>query len=699
MTGREGSGPGIVPEALRRMEEAVRQARRGERASVREAVTELLATLPEAPSLSVPLRLTVARLRVVLRDFEGALSLLAETGADPAIGTGAAADAVRAAVFDWTFEICRRLGFYREALSAFREAVRLDPGRAARWEAGARLLFESYADEMSLEWFRRGIALEPGSTNLRMRTAHVLARLGRVEELRLELDRALEGVPPTASLHLAAAGLLGSVMEADAALRHLERATAIGSPAERAEAHAGRAQWALWRGEWEVAAEQVEAALTAAPDLAVAHRQRAALAVLRGDGETALRLTAEAAERAPRDPEVWIWRGEALLRQGRPEEAFESLNRGGELTEDTGDFLAMQLLRLLALAAMGKFPGIPEYVVAQSIEIVRPGEVKRLDPSDVPGTVALIERTLTAMRGNRSWTPTFVREHPGEAEERREELLPIRVATSPRAPCKEALWQFRLFGRSAAERAFEAIHAAYPGAPEPHCYHGELFLYLGDYVTARQHFEQALRFYERTRWAFIGLGAVELMEGNPERALEVLAEGVRLSGAPGPTTYIYRGEALRRLGRHEEAVEDLEFIARQTPTRFSAWINLALSRAALGDSDFGAAVIDRLAEQAAGLLADGGRETGIDVNRPGAAVPVEERQRLFEHLLVMMRGNRGSSALTWLTRDGKLRVVPPVPLVQRQSDAADLERIEEQLQQLRARIERGGAPRRRPASA
>jgi predicted Zn-dependent protease len=134
---------------------------------------------------------------------------------------------------------------------------------------------------------------------------------------------------------------------------------------------------------------------------------------------------------------------------------------------------------------------------------------------------------------------------------------------------------------------------------------------------------------------------VELGEGRPERALQVLAEGVSVLRSEGPAVFMYRGEALRVLGRFDEAERDLQAAVAERPTRLSAWINLALARRALGNSD--ADALARVETMAPRLLGDATAEVGAD--------------RALEHTLVMMRGNRSSTCWTYFTQDGRLQLV------------------------------------------
>ena len=234
--------------------------------------------------------------------------------------------------------------------------------------------------------------------------------------------------------------------------------------------------------------------------------------------------------------------------------------------------------------------------------------------------------------------------------------MPLRLKPSPRVPSKRTLWLLAGRGKQAALDAIARVHERYADSPEPWCYHGEIHLYLGEYVEARRAFDTALSIYKRTRWAFIGLAAVELLEGRPDVAIATLRRGSEMAPGVGPTTYVYRGEALLRLGRLDEAIADLEHATRSSPSRVGAWIDLALARDQKGDGHAFAEVFERLRQQAPDLLAEAAREQGLSALHPPADRAA--MRALFEHLLVMLRGNRSSTCVTWFTRAGALRVVP-----------------------------------------
>jgi tetratricopeptide (TPR) repeat protein len=292
------------------------------------------------------------------------------------------------------------------------------------------------------------------------------------------------------------------------------------------------------------------------------------------------------------------------------------------------------------MARMGSFPGLPDYVLRQALHTLREAApVSTGAPAHNP--VEQLTEALQKLRGNRSYTATYVRADGA--------LVPLREQPSPRVASKRALWRF--VATASVDEAlaeFDRVHAQYPTSSEPYNYRGELYLYLGDTVTARRQFERALELYVLSRWAYIGLAGAAVIEGRYEEALIHLQRGIDRAGTPGPTAYAYRGEAYRGLGRLDLARSDLEHAVNTHPLRIGAWVNLGLVQAAQGDEVGLSATLAQLSRRAPGLVADAGE--GLS-DAPSTA--------LLEAMLTLLRGNRASACVTYFTRDGRLRAVAP----------------------------------------
>jgi tetratricopeptide (TPR) repeat protein len=647
-----------------------------------EAAYDVTQAIERAPH-SVFVRTVAARIRFVLCDYTAALADL-DAASVPGPSNTSSARRAAASALDWKFELTRRLGGYIEALDAIVRALALDQDKPqrnlGRLEQAAELLHSNSNYEGALRCIDAALALDAQSIGLYMRAATIRRRLGDLEGTRRAIGAATALSPRMESGRAVTVRLdgarylieLGAVADAEAELRSV-----LELEPGNAEARALCGQLASWAGDHAEAARFADEVIAA--NLAAGWRLRGALHVLAGEHALGIEDLDEALRRDDRDYEAHVWRGEALFRLGRLDEAFSALNRGGEMAEEYADYFAPQILRLLVQAARGDFPGLPEQGVPDALDCLFPGERERIGATNVAALCGLLERALVWMRGNRRFTATYVNPDDPAAG-----LTPLRVPPSPRTAAKAALWRLTTAGAEGAARALQRVHRDYPSAPEPHCYHGELYLYTGDYVAARDQFERALAIYDKTRWAFIGLGAVELLEGKPELTLPLLERSVELSRGAGPTLYVYRGEALFRLGELEAAIADLEYATKLNPTRLGAWVGLALARDQAGDDGALALGLAHVRRVAPGLVHDAAIAAPVDVSAAEDAGPPPDREvlrTLFETMLRLMRGNRSSTCVTYFTGQGSLRVVPPLPVIDTQLE-------EREVRLLRALLER-----------
>ena len=82
-----------------------------------------------------------------------------------------------------------------------------DPGLAEAWRVLGQVLEEGQRFEEAREIYRRGLEAVPGEGTLHARSGAVMARLGRPEEARRELELALAAGQNTASVHYGLASL------------------------------------------------------------------------------------------------------------------------------------------------------------------------------------------------------------------------------------------------------------------------------------------------------------------------------------------------------------------------------------------------------------------------------------------------------------------------------------------------------------
>jgi hypothetical protein len=111
------------------------------------------------------------------------------------------------------------------------------------------------------------------------------------------------------------------------------------------------------------------------------------------------------------------------------------------------------------------------------------------------------------------------------------------------------------------------------------------------------------------------------------------------------------------------------------PARVAAWVNLGLAYAEVGDAAGIDDVFERLRERYPGLVSDAARACGVvawpDV---GERVTMAVQVAVSTQALVMLRGNRSSGLVTYVSPEGQLRVAQDAPAGQgpHAGDARDL---------------------------
>lgn len=378
---------------------------------------------------------------------------------------------------------------------------------------------------------------------------------------------------------------------------------------------------------------------------------RAAQAASEDRLEDALREARAATRSDPEASEAWTWLGELELRAGRVERGREALDRALMLA---GRFhLSALLLRLKSEmeadlqrvregardpAADGPLQLAAEVrgALSEMWGCDRFDGVRSLDE-----VVRVLRESLARLGGNRTPNATFVDQG---------RLRRVRVRSSPREASRRALELIRVLAVEDVEAALAAVVERYPDSESPHVHWGELDLWLGRLDAARERFGRALAIQEGTRWAYIGLAGCAMLDGDLDEAMRIHRRGVRIMGSEIGSLFIYRGETHLRAGRLDEARVDLERAKSLSPTRVSAWLNLALLYARTGDEEAMRLEIESLCEHAPVWMGDaGGRRLATgDLSN---AVAILERAR------EMACGNRSSSCQTYVASDGTLRLV------------------------------------------
>jgi tetratricopeptide (TPR) repeat protein len=486
----------------------------------------------------------------------------------------------------------------RFGLGAYEEALALaEPLQRFQYQVALGRFHEALADA------------KEESARLHAAAADTLLRRDDPKRAVAHLDRAIELMPRSPSLKMARADALVELGD-DRALMAI--AGAVRGSGDHPDYRSAAARMCLRIGAFEEAEAWGD------------DEVRGHLSLFRGDSESALRVdhplirgaalslrgddgAAEVELRAAGGWEARVWLGDIALKRGDFAAAIDHAQSAAEAAP--GLLISAQILRLLATLKSGLEIGDRDGYgeIAGAVLALTGGAP---DEATLQGALAL-------MRGNRTVTPSYVRDGklqllrfpagPRHASRR----IMIRVATSPEDELLAEL---------------DRVIANFPETGLARCYRAELALWFGRYGEARADLDEVIRRFPDTRWAYIGRATVDMLEEKFSDALEILAVGIaRKGGTMGPPAYAVRGEIFRRVGRREEALRDLETACKLTPRRLSAWINLALLKEE---------VVPFVRAHAAPLLADASE---------------------LADALSLMQGNRSSSGTTWRVPGKPLR--------------------------------------------
>lgn len=576
-----------------------------------------------------------ARLLALLHDHRGALDAAA----------AALARGLPAAVM-LRCGLAREVGWYVEAravlVRALSDAPAGDRQRDRLLEQLLALDVDCQHDEAAAAFLASQLERTRGSVSIHLQAARIQARRGDRAAACTAVRRALAVEPPTTTTRLDAAALLLDAGDFAAARGLYEALRADGSAATTAGEALARLQ--LWQGD-------VNGALAIAAPLGgpIGQRVAAAAAMLRGDHAAALPLLEAAIAADPRDGEARLWRAEAHLRAGDAAAAIADADRSQQL----GHSFAARAVRLLAaLRPGGSVDDATWQELEAEIVATCPDAPPILAANTSDGLAGLLRRALVALRGNRTPLATMVGDDG--------QLVRLPPSTSVRLASRRAMELIKIAPAAEALAQLDALVAAHPQSSMPLVHRGELYLWLGDYARARADLDGSIAVHRQTRWAWYGLACIDLVAGEPERALETCAEGIRvMHNTEGPVAFSYRGEAYRLLGRLDEARQQLERACAMHRSRLSSWVNLALVHGAAGDRTAQAETVAHLWRVAPSLLAEAAASLGEEAF---VAFVLEGRlddvDRLLAQSLAMMRGNRSSSVVTYFAADGSLRHVP-----------------------------------------
>jgi tetratricopeptide (TPR) repeat protein len=413
------------------------------------------------------------------------------------------------------------------------------------------------------------------------------------------------------------------------------------------------ARLTLWRGEL----EEAKATLESLVDDAKALRYLGAIALLDKDYTRSEELLRASIDKAPEAYETWIWLGELAMRKGEYESASQHLKRGSELVENAPDHFSFQCLRIILGIRSGQF--VPRSIalsfedVAAGVRLLIP-EAPSIQDENSGDALSLLEDCMKLMGGNRSHRPTYVVQ---DKDERR--LRTLKVPRSLRTRAKTTAWTLRYQSKKEVLQDFEAVMKMAPDSPLPHTYRGEVHLWSGDYVAAAADFQLGIdKPAETAIWAYIGMAATQLLQGEPDAALKTLDDGVEVSGVIGPTLYVYRGEARWLKGEHEAARKDLETAVSQRSERVGAWVVLGLVYGALEESDETLRVMGQLQRYAPALLSESARVLELQHWPPNGPVDVPTALKILNQARTLLRGNRASAMVTYFNGDDDCCFIP-----------------------------------------
>jgi tetratricopeptide (TPR) repeat protein len=578
----------------------------------------------------------------------------------------------------------RHSGSFDVACAALEDVLRMKQRRPAAAIANdvvdyaldhlVALYFEHHHDAAAASVLDRFLPMARDAFSIGLRAARIYDRHGETEKALRAVRDALRSNPddPASRLKAAAALLeIGAFDEARALYDALLDDVPRGAPATPVVE--ALAQLALWRGDIECALRHADGLVGSAADGA-AKRIRAAGLVLRGDYAGALALLDAVLAADPEDGEAHLWRSETLLRLGDRANAAAAADRSRRY----GYSFAAGAIHLLAALpppeARDSAPTVPgqvdgavfhaEQELKTELTALVPAAAELLStPMTVGQLGELLEHALAVLQGNRNRLATWVR--PDGT------LARVPPTGAARMLSRDAFELIRVGAIGESFRRLDALAARFPDSSMPVVHRGELHLWLGNYAEARTDLERAIAIRRRTRWAWYGLAWLEIVTGDFERGLATCAEGIAVMGdGPYPPAFACLGEAYRRLGRLDDAREQLETACERAPTRLSAWVDLALVHGATGEHAQQAAVFAKVARLAPALVSHAANELGEDVftavvlaapfgeDVAAAGVQPAMLNRVLEHVLVMMRGNRASGLVTYFTADGRFHHVP-----------------------------------------
>lgn len=627
-----GDGPNVSRNALKkRILAAAALVRSRSFAAARREIQAVLSSVQDDPEALVGAGI----LSFVTHDYEVALSALER------------ADSIHphSGILWQRFERSNRLGWDREAIMVLEEAVAREPNEPT-WPASLlaiRAKRQSYA--LALKHGQAVLALAPEVISVRIEMAGIHAALGQVPETLDQLQSATK-LAKRGPIFLEAARIarsVGAFSEAEMYSNH-----ALNYADSAVVAHIHLSELALWSGKLDQA-EQLAQAAEKVETSAAARRIFGVIAYLRKDRASAQKHLEAALRMDPRESEAYAWLAEIALREKRYDDAHDLISK--TIASGRGIVLSAYFLRMrLLLEYDPPAPTPPAKQLTEHLKESLGALVPEIDvalsETTIETAMVILDRALERMVGNRSVVATYLQNG---------ELKVVPGVRDPRTASRQMLERIQVDPPEMLLVEFDDLIAAFPASNLPLAHKGELLLWLGRLEESRKMLEQAIELVQGTRWAYIGLTAIEIIEGRPEKALEVSAQGVTaMANTEGPAVFVHRGEALRLLDRDAEA--DFLRAIKYNPSRVSAHINLALMRLRQNRLQEARELIAHALDVIPGLFSDAAYELGLDqITDDLGQMKPDVLHRVLAYALKMMRGNRSSTCMTYITRAGRIR--------------------------------------------
>ena len=494
----------------------------------------------------------------------------------------------------WLEPVLRAAGLPVEAFALQARTLMRNRGTAAAWEPFIRSVVQS-----GDPWWARQLLADAGCTSREL------------EALGIETELALHGTSSLISAWVqehSDQAAIGAAIDWWVRSGRIDRAEQL--LAQFSGADLWRARFALWRNQPATARRLLQ---DLQPTAEVRCLQAIA-AVLDGEMDEADALLSKLLAGESR-AEALNWLATVRRMQRRYGEAVRAADDANSAS--TMFNLAIRIEHELSATALGA-SRFTRLLRLFGFRVRTIGELEYADllypfglkPND---RVEELERVLQRFAGNHSPWPTTVDQ---------ESLAFHRLPQDPRflgASIQRVLFTR---GAEAVRDLYRTLAPTVQSHPLFLIYQGEIELWLGAYEDAARIFHDALARDRKTRWAWIGLGASQLFQGELRAAQDTWSKGVAETGMNGPTLFIYRGECFRRQGNTREARKDLLHAAAQRPQRLSALINLAL----LDERS----EVTHQAQQACRTFA------------PLLMRELESSPKPLEDVLAAMRGNRSS---------------------------------------------------------